>query len=156
MSPDMLPAARQRGTPMRLILAAALLMLPNTPAMAGDKTAGWAKWVERAERIEAAMLSGEENFKPRIKEACTGVTGTVVSQGFQFPYWAQGLIQLCAVVKDDWRYSYRKPQCKDAKRVIAILNKATPVPEAPRADIVAKSIATILQMGYDNQCKRWS
>lgn len=143
---------------MRLspILIATLLILPSAPAQAGDRTSGWAKWVERAERIEAAMESGDENFKPRIKEACTGVTGTVIGQGFQFPYWAQGLIQLCSVIKDDWRYSYRKPQCKDAKRVIAILNKATPVPEAPRAEPVAKRIATMLQMSYDSQCKRYA
>ncbi len=138
---------------MRLHPAAILLMFVTTPALAGDKAAGWAKWVERAERIEAAIQSGEENFKPQIKEACTGVTGTVIGQGFQFPYWAQTLIQVCTTLKDNRAYG-NKMQCSDAKRVIVNLRKATPVPEAPRAEPIARNIADMLQIAVDQQCKR--
>ncbi|RYY22627.1 MAG: hypothetical protein EOP62_22710 [Sphingomonadales bacterium] len=139
---------------MRLIPLIAAASLVATPAFAGDRTAGWAKWVERAERIEAAIDSGEGRFKTEIKSACSGVTGTLISQGFQFPYWAQGLIQVCTVLKDNWIYKSSKAQCKDVKHVIAILNKAIPVPEAPRAEPIAKHIAAMMQGAYDAQCKR--
>jgi hypothetical protein len=137
---------------MRLALAATLLLLAATPALAGDKAAGWAKWVERAERIEAAMLSGEQNFRPQIKLACNGVTGTVIGQGFQFPYWAQSLIQVCTTLKDDAAYG-NKHQCRSVKSVIANLRKAEPVPEAPRAEPIARNIAEMLQIAYDQQCR---
>jgi hypothetical protein len=155
MSPGIAPAS-QGGTNMRLstIVAVAMLMVPANPALAGDKTEGWAKWVERAELIEAAMSVGEENFKPQIKAACSGVTGTVIGQGFQFPYWAQNLIQVCTVLKDNWLYTSGKRKCSDAKKIIANLNKATPVEENPRADRIAKNIAEMLQISYDVQCKR--
>jgi hypothetical protein len=138
---------------MRLVSLVAAVSLIATPAMAGDRTAGWAKWVARAEMIEAAIDSGEDNFKSNIKPACTGVTGTLISQGFQFPYWAQGLIQVCTVLKDSWIYKNGKRQCKDVKHVIGILNKATPVAEAPRADQIAKHIAGMMQSAYDSQCR---
>jgi hypothetical protein len=139
---------------MRLTSLFIAVSLTATPALAGDKTEGWARWLDRAERIEAALDSGEANYKANLKAACTGVTGSVVRMGFGPPYWAQGLIQVCTVLKEDWIYKNGKAQCKDVRRVIGIINKATPVPEAPRAEPVAKHIAAMMQAAYDGQCKR--
>jgi hypothetical protein len=125
-----------------------------SPALAQDKAASWARWVERAERIEAAMDSGEEHFRSNIKTACNGVTGSVVGMRISVPYWAQGLIQVCTVLKEEWMYKDGKAQCKDVRRVIGIIGKATPVPEAPRAEPIAKHIAAMLQMAYDGNCQK--
>jgi hypothetical protein len=134
------------------LLAATLMLAAATPAAAKDKAEGWAKWTAQAELIAAAMADAD-NFKSRIKTACSGVTGTVIGQGFQFPYWAQGLIQVCTVLKEDWIYRDGNAQCKDVKRVVKVLDKAEPVPEGPGAAEVAKRIAGMLQSAYDAKCK---
>lgn len=141
---------------MRLIslLIATTLAISTAPACARDKAQAWAKWVERAGRIEAAMISGEEVSKPLLKSVCSGVTGTVIGQGFQFPRWAQSLIQVCTALKDDWIYSSRKRQCNDVKHAIRALNEATPVAEAPAAAPVALRIAAVLQSAYEGGCVR--
>ena len=50
------------------------------------------------------MHDSEAVYRAAIKDACTGVTGTVIGQGMAFPMWGQELIGVCRVAKDTWLY----------------------------------------------------
>jgi len=119
------------------------LVLPGI-AEAKDRAEGWANWTERAERIEAAMLS-QSGTSARLDSACKGVTGTVIGQGFQFPGWAQALIPVCTVTQAAFHGSdYRrrsKQICRDLIDNSKRIGKATEVPEAPRAHLVAQRLS---------------
>lgn len=129
------------------------LILPGI-AEARDKAEGWANWTERAERIFAALQSGES---ARLDSACKGVTGTVIGQGFQFPGWGQSLIQVCTVTQAAYHGSGNnrrsKQICKDLPRVSKLIGKAVETPESgPRAPQVAKLISRIMLEIRDQVC----
>lgn len=138
-----------------VLAAAAMIAATLSPgtAMAGDKAAGWAKWADRAEMIYGSTLEGNPMS---IDTACKGVTGVVIGQGFQFPYWGQSLIQVCDVLKATGKESgsrRRKGQvCSDLKRLAKIMAKAEPVAEEPRAAAVAHKIAEMLTATHDQGC----
>jgi hypothetical protein len=127
-----------RGTLATVALACALT-LPGIAA-AKDRAEGWANWIERVERIEAAMTS-TGGASARLDSACTGVTRTVIGQGFQFPGWARALIQACTATQAAFHGSdYRKRSksiCKGLIDVSRQMGKATEVAESPRAHLVA-------------------
>lgn len=140
---------------MKLLISTALaatLILSGT-AEAKDRTEGWANWTAHAQRILAAMETGES---PRLDSACNGVTRTVVGQGFQFPGWAMSLIQVCTVTQAAYHGSNNskrsKQICKDLKSVSAQIGKAAPVPESAGAHKVAKDIAQIMLVVRDTVC----
>lgn len=135
--------------------AAAALALAGlaaaSAAEAKSKEEAWAAWTERAQRIDNALkVSGSESeYKAAIKDACTGVTGTVIGQGMQFPGWGQELMGVCRVAKDTWLYGGNKGKyCKDVKHSANVIGKAEPIPEAPAAEPLAKDIAAVLLEGY--------
>ena len=142
-----------RGTIATVALACALT-LPGI-AEARDKAEGWANWIERAERIEAAMLSGD-GASARLDSACTGVTRTVIGQGFAFPRWGQSLIQLCTATQAAFHGSdYRRRSkniCKALVDVSKQMGKATEVAEAPRAHLVAQRLSHELIALHNQVC----
>ena len=133
---------------------ACTLILPGV-AEAKDRAEGWANWIERAERIEAAMFSSG-GASARLDSACTGVTRTVIGQGFAFPRWAQALIQVCTVTQATFHGSdYRrrsKAICKGLVNVSKQIGKATEVPEAPRAHLVAQRLSHELIELHNQVC----
>ena len=133
---------------------ACTLVLPGI-AQARDKAEGWANWTERAERIEAALLRGEGG-SAGLDSACKGVTGTVVGQGFQFPRWAQSLIQVCTVTQATYHGSNNNPRsktiCKELPDVAKQIGKATPTPESGHASDVAVRISRIMLTIRDQAC----
>ena len=103
------------------------------PAEAKSKEEAWAAWTERAQRIDFALKvhDSEAVYRAAIKDACTGVTGTVIGQGMAFPMWGQELIGVCRVAKDTWLYGGKKGKyCKDVKRSAKVIGKAEPVPRS--------------------------
>lgn len=136
---------------------AGTLVLPGI-AQARDKAEGWANWTERAERIEAALLRGE-SYSAGLDSACTGVTRTVIGQGFQFPRWAQSLIQVCTVTQAAYHGSNNnrrsKTICNNLKDVAKQIGKATPTPESGRASDVALRISRIMLAIRDQACENF-
>lgn len=128
------------------------LVLPGIAA-ARDKAEGWANWTARAERIFAALASGES---ARLDSACKGVTGVVIGQGFQFPGWGQSLIQVCTVTQAAYHGSGNnkrsKQICKDLPRVAKLIGKSTEVPEGPGAHKVAQNISKVMLEIRDQLC----
>jgi hypothetical protein len=137
-----------------LVAAAAFLLaaVPG-PTLAADRAAGWAKWADHAERIIAAV---DSDSAAAIRASCDGVTRTVIGQGFQFPYWAQSLIQACDALKAATKESdsrRRKGQvCSDMKRVGRNLAKAEPVAEEPRAAPAAHRLSQLLLVNQAAAC----
>jgi hypothetical protein len=139
--------------------AAAMLMLAGAamPAAAADKAAGWHNWADRGERIVAAI--GAVN-PAQLGSACDGVTGTVVGQGFQFPYWGQQLIGVCHVYRSLFSHlrdgtttrSAKKGECKQLKQVGGNLAKATDVAEEPRALPVAQQLVVLIDAMREVYC----
>jgi hypothetical protein len=122
-------------------------------AEARDKAEGWRNWTERATRISDAIYTGDS---PGLDSACKGVTGTVVSQGFQFPYWAQSLIQVCTVAQAGYHgsgHNRRSKQiCNDLKDVSRKIGKSEPVAEGPGAHEIAQRISKQLLAVRDQLC----
>lgn len=133
---------------------AATLVIPSI-AEARDRTEGWARWTARAERIEAALLQGE-SYSAGLDSACTGVTGTVIGQGFAFPGWGQALIRVCTVAQAAYHGSNNNRRsrqiCRDLPSVAKQIGKATPTPESGRASEVALRISRILFAIRDQAC----
>ncbi|MES2445307.1 MAG: hypothetical protein V4574_20975 [Pseudomonadota bacterium] len=131
---------------------AAALTLPGIAA-ARDRAEGWANWTARAERIFAALVTGES---PRLDSACSGVTGTVIGQGFQFPRWAQSLIQVCTVTQAALHGSNNnrrsKQICKDLQNVSKQIGKSTEVPEGPGAHKAAQHLSKAMIEMRDQMC----
>jgi hypothetical protein len=131
---------------------AASLLVQAAPASA-DKAEGWAKWMERAQRIEDALIS---TSSPQLDSACKGVTGTVIGQGFAFPYWGQGLIQVCQVGQAAYHGSENNRRsrqiCGDLKRVARIMSESKPVAEAPGAHELSQKISATLIEVRDQLC----
>ena len=134
--------------------AVALAAVTPGTAFAKSKEEGWHAWADRAAMIDAALKA--EDPKAALNPACSGVTGTVIGQGFMFPDWGRALIRVCQATKGNWIYMGTrrgaKLQCRDLKRVIHELNEATSVAEEPRAEGLARSIAATLQGGVTEFC----
>jgi hypothetical protein len=141
-----------------VILASTAFALP-TAAMA-DQATGWARWEAKAAEILAAVQAPghSEAKRQSVKDACKGVTGTVIGQGFAFPRWAQGLMPMCADIDDivggdrevarrNWRI-----QCRSIKNYRDQLGKATPVAIAPTAHEKALALANFLGAYYEREC----
>jgi len=130
------------------------LILPGI-AEAKDKAEGWANWTERAERIEAALLRGE-SYSAGLDSACTGVTRTVIGQGFAFPGWGQALIQVCTVTQAAYHGSNNNRRsrtiCNNLKDVAKQIGKATPTPESGHASDVAIRLSRIMLAIRDQAC----
>jgi hypothetical protein len=137
------------------------------PASAGNperEAAGWKKWADFTANVAANVGEGSYNANG-VKAACKGVTGMTISQGFQFPYWGQSVIQACQVydevgdfneffsVGNDQRKKIRKRMqknvCKQAERVAENLGKATPIASEPRAQQLAFDLAESMGRIYD-------
>lgn len=123
-------------------LAVAALVFASGAASAASpekEAAGWAKWVDFNQGI---LDANESQSMGPLKGACKGVTGMMVSQGFQFPYWAQQSMMFCQGVgyldKGD-----RKAACKTLKAVSKELAKAKPVEVEPRAEPIARKLKEI-------------
>lgn len=139
--------------------AAAMLMLAgmSVSAAAADKAAGWHNWADRGERIVAAI--GAVN-PAQLGSACDGVTGTVVGQGFQFPYWGQQLIGVCHVYRSLFSHlrdgtttrSAKKGECKELKQVGSNLAKATDIAEEPRALLIAQELVVHIDAMREVYC----
>lgn len=132
-------------------LAAATLVLASSALAASPdpEAAGWAKWVEFGQGI---LDADQQSTLAPLNQACKGVTGMMVSQGFQFPYWAQQQIMLCqglaSVARND-----RRNACKTLKSVSKELGKARPVEIEPRAEPMARSLKAIADTAISvNRC----
>lgn len=147
---------RFMGVAMR---AAAILVLAGSPvlASAADKATGWHNWADRGERIVAAI--GAVN-PGQLDSACNGVTGTVIGQGFQFPYWGQQLIGVCRVYRSLFGHlkdnsttrSAKKSECNELKQLSGNLAKATDIAEEPRALPVAQNLVVLIDAMRDVYC----
>ncbi|MBA4091999.1 hypothetical protein [Sphingomonas sp. VDB2] len=123
-------------------------------AWAADKAAGWKNWADHAERVSAAADTGDLGA---VAQACQGTTSTIISQGFQFPYWAQMLPQFCSVYKTESRKRIVtmkgwRAECKLLGSRMNSLSKAEPVAEEPRAEPLAKHMAATLQALDVREC----
>ncbi|WP_394653662.1 hypothetical protein [uncultured Sphingomonas sp.] len=136
--------------------ACAAVMTMAAPAMAADKATGWKNWADHAERIVTAAESGDMSA---IANACQGSTRTIISQGFQFPYWAQMLPQFCGVYKTENRkrevsMKEWRAECKELDSRLGSLEKAQPVAEEPRAEPLARHMVTILSALKVRECSK--
>ena len=156
---------RHRITAIALCCTLALgLALPASAGNPEREAAGWKNWADFTGNIIANV--GEGNYNTAgVKAACKGVTGMTISQGFQFPYWGQSVIQACQVYDDvgdfndffsvgnDERKKIRKRMqksvCKQAERVAENLGKATPIASEPRAQQLAFDLAESMGRIYD-------
>ncbi|MES2033765.1 MAG: hypothetical protein V4466_06295 [Pseudomonadota bacterium] len=123
-------------------LAAVALVFAASAASAASpekEAAGWAKWVDFNQGILDA--NDQQSLAP-LNQACKGVTGMMVAQGFQFPYWAQQSMMLCQGVGDVAKGN-RKAACKTLKAVSKELAKAKPVEIEPRAEPIARQLKEI-------------
>ena len=133
-------------------LAAAAFVFASSAASAASpekEAAGWARWVDFGQGIIDADKVG--TLAP-MNQACKGVTGMMISQGFQFPYWAQQQMMLCTglgyIAKGD-----RRNACKTLKAVSRELGKAKPVEVEPRAEPMARELKRIADTGLSaNRC----
>lgn len=136
-----------------IAMAAMAAMAASGAAEAKDRAEGWRAWVERARSIDLALQHTDAG---PIKAACNGVTGTMISQGFEFPRWAQALPLTCQVSKDRWLYqgSRRgiKRWCGDIKAAANQLGKAEPVAEAPEAAPLALELSGSLRKAHEELC----
>jgi hypothetical protein len=126
-------------------------------ASAADKATGWRNWADHGERIALAVRAVNP---AQLDSACNGVTGTVIGQGFQFPYWGQQLIGTCRIygrlfdhLKDNTTSrSAKKSECKELKQVRSNLAKATDVAEEPRALPIAQMLVVLMGAMHDTYC----
>jgi len=119
-------------------LTAAFAVLASSALAASPEkeAAGWAKWVEFNQGI---LDANEQQSLAPLNQACKGVTGMMISQGFQFPYWAQQSMMLCQGVGYITKGN-RKNACKTLKAVSRELGKAKPVEVEPRAEPIARQL----------------
>ena len=151
-------------------LACALTAAASPSALAASperEAAGWKNWADFTVNIAANVGENEYNGAG-VKEACNGVTGMTIGQGFQFPYWGQSVIQACQVYAElgDVNGSLamasssndllkkvfkrkKKSLCKDSERVAENLGKATPIASEPRAQQLAFDLAESMGRIYD-------
>ncbi len=137
-----------------LTVAAVMGLLASGSALAGDQATGWRNWADHAERVMTAVKTGDRS---QIDAACMGTTRTMISQGFQFPYWAQMLPQFCGVVqtgttKREVTLRGWMMECKKLRGVKNDLAKAKPVDVEPRAKPLADDMAAVLGVIDEAQC----
>ena len=155
---------------LRLAALAVVLSGVSSIAMAANperEAAGWKNWADFTENVAANV--GEGNYSAAgVKAACKGVTGMTISQGFQFPYWGQSVIQACQVYdqlgdvngslgmasssEDLLKKVFKRKKkglCKDSERVAGNLGKATPIASEPRAQQLAFDLAESMGRIYD-------
>ena len=123
-------------------------------ALAADKATGWKNWADQAERVAAAA---DTEDLAAVATACQGSMSTVISQGFQFPYWAQMLPQFCNVYKTENRKRITtmkgwRAECSELESRMNSLAKAEPVAEEPRAAPLAKHMAATLDTLKTREC----
>jgi hypothetical protein len=142
--------------PRKIILSvtAAMALVSGSSAQAADKAAGWKNWVDHATRISTAADAYDLGA---VNEACRGSLSTIISQGFQFPYWAQMLPQFCSVYKTENRQRIItvkgwRAECKLLGSRIESLAKAEPVPEEARAAPLALHMADTLKALQVREC----
>lgn len=133
-----------------LVLAAAVFASSAASAASPEKeAAGWAKWVEFNQGI---LDANEQQSLAPLTQACKGVTGMMISQGFQFPYWAQQSMMLCQGIGYVSKGN-RKSACKTLKAVSRELAKAKPVEIEPRAEPMARELKKIADGALEvNRC----
>lgn len=147
------------STIRQLAVTAAATLLWASSAQAADQAKGWKAWSDHAERILAAADAGAETGNASgVRAACDGTTRTIISQGFQFPYWAQMLPQFCGVMDQGtqrMQVSRRelRSYCRKVRTFRDALEKAQPVAVEPRAEGQAKAMAAILDIADKKQCK---
>jgi len=134
-------------------LTAATLAAFASTAQA-DQVSGWKNWADHAERVVAAAKT---NNMAELDAACVGTTKTIISQGFQFPYWGQMLPQYCSRVQTEnnrreitlrgWMQ-----ECKQLRQVKGALAKATPIESEPRAKPLADEMVASLQALDTREC----
>lgn len=129
-------------------------LLSAEVAFAADKATGWKNWADHAERVSAAADSGDLSA---VKTACEGSMSTIISQGFQFPYWAQMLPQFCSVYRTENRKRVTtmkgwRAECSLLESRMNSLAKAEPVAEEPRAEPLAKHMAATLATLKEREC----
>jgi hypothetical protein len=135
------------------MLAAAASLAAATPVQA-DQITGWKNWADHAERVMTAVRT---NNQPDIDAACIGTTRTIISQGFQFPYWGQMLPQFCGRVQTEntrreitlrgWMQ-----ECKQLRQVKGALAKSTPIDSEPRAKPLADEMVATLEALDTREC----
>lgn len=133
-------------------MAGALLACAS--AAQADQVTGWKNWADHAERVVAAAKTGS---RADFDAACIGTTKTMISQGFQFPYWAQMLPQFCGAVQTE--DTKRKitlrgwmMECKDLHGVTRNIRAATDIPSEPRAKPLADEMVTLLKAYDEREC----
>jgi len=141
---------------MRVFTIAVLALAVSMPsvAAAADKATGWKNWADHAERIADAGESGDYGQR---QAACEGSTRTIISQGFQFPYWGQMLPLFCNVHKKENRkrkvtMKEWRQECGELRRIARELAKATPVDVEPRAKPAADRLVAVLQKDEVREC----
>ncbi len=151
-------ARQRRGLSVKftssITLACMVSLTFSGAALAADKATGWKNWADHAERISAAADSGD---LAAVGAACKGSTTTIISQGFQFPYWAQMLPQFCNVYKTESRKRIVtmkgwRAECKALNSRMNSLSKAEAVAEEPRAAPLALHMAETLQTLSTREC----
>lgn len=144
----------------------AIALAPQAPAANPEKeAAGWKAWADFTANVAANV--GEDGYDAAgVKKACKGVTGMTIGQGFQFPYWAQNVIQACQVYDQlgdvngnlgmasagDYKAIFKrmkKSLCKSSEKTASNLGKATPVASEPRAQQLAFDLAESMGRIYD-------
>lgn len=155
---------------LRLAALAVVLSSVSSIAMATDparEAAGWKNWADFTENVVVNV--GENDYNAAgVKTACKSVTGMTISQGFQFPYWGQSVMQACQVyaelgdvngnigmasVDNDLLKKIfkrkKKNLCNDSERTAENLGKATPIASEPRAQQLAFDLAESMGRIYD-------
>lgn len=134
------------------VVTAAGLMFAT--AAQADQLSGWKAWADHAERGMTAVKSGNQ---AEIDAACVGTTKTIISQGFQFPYWGQMLPQFCG--REQTENEKRKitlrgwmQECKQLRQVKGALSKATPIDSEPRAKPLADEMVATLDALDTREC----
>ena len=135
------------------VSAAAAMLLVSTAAQA-DAVSGWKNWADHADKVMAAVKTGSQ---PAIDAACIGTTKTIISQGFQFPYWGQMLPQFCGRVqaenqKREITLRGWMQECKQLRQVRGALEKSKPVDTEPRAKPLADDMVAYLEALDTREC----
>ena len=132
----------------------AVVSLAGASGAQADQITGWKNWADHAERVVAAAKSGS---RAEFDAACIGTTKTMISQGFQFPYWAQMLPQFCGVVQtEDTRREITlrgwMMECKRLHQVTGRVGAATEIASEPRAKPLADEMVTLLKAYDEREC----
>ncbi|MBU1376728.1 MAG: hypothetical protein KKE02_16050 [Alphaproteobacteria bacterium] len=137
-----------------LAVAAAASMLCGSTAAQADQVSGWKAWADHAERVVAAVKT---NDNAAVDAACIGTTRTIISQGFQFPYWGQMLPQFCGRFqtenqKREITLRGWMQECKQLRQVKGALAKSQPIATEPRAKPLADEMVATLDALDAREC----